>query len=48
MDIFLLSGTRLEGEPPEATNRLFKNNRNGSFTDVTDKAGRLGDRRLRR
>ena len=39
MDIFLLSGTRLEGDPPEATNRLYKNNRDGSFTDVTDKAG---------
>ncbi len=39
MDIFLLSGTRLEGDPPEATNRLYKNNRDGSFTDVTEKAG---------
>ena len=39
MDIFLLSGTRIEGDPPEATNRLYKNNRDGSFTDVTDKAG---------
>ena len=39
MDIFLLSGTRLEGAPPEATNRLYKNNRDGTFTDVTDKAG---------
>jgi hypothetical protein len=39
MDIFLLSGTRLEGAPPEATNRLYKNNRDGSFTDVTEKAG---------
>ncbi len=39
MDIFLLSGTRLEGDPPEATNRLYKNNRDGTFTDVTDKAG---------
>ena len=25
--------------PPEATNRLYKNNRDGTFTDVTDKAG---------
>jgi len=32
MDIFLLSGTRLEGDPPEATNRLYKNNRDGTFT----------------
>ena len=39
MDIFLLSGTRLEGDPPEATNRLYKNNRDGTFTDVTEHAG---------
>ncbi|MGB2589299.1 MAG: CRTAC1 family protein [Candidatus Acidiferrum sp.] len=39
MDIFLLCGTRLEGAPPEATNRLYKNNRDGTFTDVTEKAG---------
>jgi hypothetical protein len=39
LDIFVLSGTRLEGNPPEATNRLYRNNRDGAFTDVTDKAG---------
>jgi enediyne biosynthesis protein E4 len=39
MDIFLLSGTRLAGAPPEASNRLYKNNRDGTFTDVTEKAG---------
>jgi hypothetical protein len=39
MDIFLLCGTRIEGAPPEATNRLYKNNRDGTFTDVTDKSG---------
>jgi enediyne biosynthesis protein E4 len=39
MDIFLLSGTKLEGAPQEATNRLYKNNRDGTFTDVTEKAG---------
>ena len=39
LDIFILGGTRLEGAPPEATNRLYKNNRDGTFTDVTDKAG---------
>src|SRR5579872_4544513 len=39
MDIFLLCGTRIEGDPPEATNRLYKNNRDGTFTDVTAKAG---------
>jgi hypothetical protein len=39
MDIFVLSGTRLEGPPEGATNRLYKNNRDGTFTDVTEKAG---------
>ncbi|HEX8882487.1 MAG TPA: CRTAC1 family protein [Candidatus Acidoferrum sp.] len=39
MDIFLLSGTRLDGDPPEASNRLYKNNRDGTFTDVTEKSG---------
>jgi len=39
MDLFVLSGTRL-GDPPEgASNRLYKNNRDGTFTDVTEKAG---------
>jgi hypothetical protein len=39
MDIFVLSGTRLEGPPEGATNRLYKNNRDGTFMDVTEKAG---------
>ncbi|HEY7617142.1 MAG TPA: CRTAC1 family protein [Terriglobales bacterium] len=39
MDIFLLNGTRLEGAPFGTTNRLYKNNRDGTFTDVTEKAG---------
>ena len=39
LDIFLLSGTRLEGAPEDATNRLYRNNRDGTFTDVTEKAG---------
>jgi hypothetical protein len=39
MDIFILGGTRLEGAPAGATNRLYKNNHNGTFTDVTEKAG---------
>ena len=29
----------LSGAPPGATNRLYKNNRDGTFTDVTAKAG---------
>jgi hypothetical protein len=39
MDILLLSGTKLDGAPPGATNRLYKNNRDGTFSDVTDKVG---------
>ena len=39
LDIFTLSGTRFEGPPAGTTNRLYKNNRNGTFTDVTEKAG---------
>ena len=38
LDLFVMSGTRLDGAPG-ATNRLYKNNRNGTFTDVTAKAG---------
>ena len=41
MDLLILSGTRLEGPPPEASNRLYKNNRDGTFVDVTAKAGLL-------
>lgn len=39
MDVFVLTGTRLQGAPQDATNRLYKNNRDGTFTDVTEKAG---------
>jgi hypothetical protein len=39
VDLFVLSGTRLEGAPPGTTNRLYKNNRDGTFTDVTAKSG---------
>jgi hypothetical protein len=42
MDIFIPGGRRLENTPPEAGNRLYKNNRDGTFTDVTAKAGLLG------
>jgi hypothetical protein len=41
VDLLVLSGTRLEGAPPGASNRLYKNNRDGTFTDVTAKAGLL-------
>ncbi len=41
MDIFLLAGTRLEGFPKGSppTNRLYRNNRDGTFKDVTAQSG---------
>jgi len=42
MDIFIAGGRRLDGTPPGSGNRLYRNNRDGTFTDVTAKAG-LGD-----
>jgi hypothetical protein len=41
LDIFLVNGWRLEGFPAghEPSSHLFKNNRDGTFTDVTAKAG---------
>ena len=41
LDIFLVNGWRLEGFPKgqETHSHLFKNNRDGTFTDVSGKAG---------
>jgi hypothetical protein len=39
LDVFVLNGTRLPDAPPGTTNRLYKNNRDGTFTEVTEKAG---------
>src|SRR3989454_191529 len=41
LDIFLVNGWRLEGFPAgqEPASHLFKNNRDGTFTDVSAKAG---------
>jgi hypothetical protein len=41
LDIFLVNGTRFEGISPQnqPTNFLFHNNRDGSFGNVTEKAG---------
>ena len=39
LDLFIPSGARFGTNPPEAINRLYKNNRDGTFTDVTMKAG---------
>src|SRR2546427_5478933 len=43
LDIFVVNGWRLEGFPngQEPISHLFKNNRDGTFTDVTLKAGLL-------
>ena len=41
MDIFVLCGTRFAEPPAGATNRLYRNNRDGTFSDVTAKAGLL-------
>ncbi len=40
-DIFLVNGTKLEGFPrgKEPTSRLYRNNHDGTFTDVIEKAG---------
>jgi enediyne biosynthesis protein E4 len=38
LDVFVANGDRLE-DSPGATSRLYKNNRDGTFTDVTEKAG---------
>ena len=39
LDIFVLCGTRLGNVPADATNRLYRNNRDGTFSDVTREAG---------
>jgi hypothetical protein len=39
LDIFVLSGSRFDAGAEGATNRLYRNNRDGTFSDVTAKAG---------
>jgi len=39
LDIFLPGGSRLAGVPAGTSNRLYKNNRDGTFTDVTRSSG---------
>ena len=41
LDVLVLNGWRLNEStvPPGTTNRLYRNNRDGTFTDVTEKAG---------
>jgi hypothetical protein len=44
LDIYLTNGTRFEGFPPgqEPTNHLYRNNHDGTFTDVTALSGLAG------
>jgi enediyne biosynthesis protein E4 len=52
LDVFFVNGAKLndpqsDGEPPDKSapqfwNRLFRNNRDGTFTDVTENAGLQG------
>jgi len=41
LDIFIVNGSRLEGFPEgkAPTNHLYHNNRDGTFSDITEKAG---------
>ncbi|PYU38935.1 MAG: RNA-binding protein [Acidobacteria bacterium] len=41
VDVVVLSGSRVSGAPEGTSNRLYKNNRDGTFTDVTERAGLL-------
>ncbi len=39
LDVLVLSGSRFGDPPADASTRLYKNNRDGTFTDVTERAG---------
>jgi hypothetical protein len=41
LDLFVLCGSRMDAPAPGSSNRLYKNNRDGTFTDVTERAGLL-------
>ena len=41
MDILVLSGSRVSGAPEGTSSRLYRNNRDGTFADVTEEAGLL-------
>ncbi len=39
LDVLVLSSSRIGDPPADSSNRLYKNNRNGTFTDVTTTSG---------
>lgn len=39
LDIFVVNGSRLENPPATATNRLYRNRRDGGFEDISSAAG---------
>ena len=39
MDLLVLSGSRVAGAPEGTSSRLYRNNRDGTFADVTEEAG---------
>jgi hypothetical protein len=39
VDLFFVAGTRFETPPQDAGNKLYRNNRDGTFKDVTEAAG---------
>lgn len=39
VDLFVTGGSRFPSAPPEATNRLYRNERGKRFTDVTEETG---------
>ena len=41
MDLLVLSGSRVAGAPAGTSSRLYRNNRDGTFADVTEEAGLL-------
>lgn len=41
MDLLVLSGSRVAGAPRGTSSRLYRNNRDGTFSDVTEEAGLL-------
>lgn len=41
LDALVLCGSRTGDPPPDASNRLYRNNRDGTFSDVTEGAGLL-------